>query len=326
MRITPNRKRVLDVISSDSVELDSSIDLYDKNSPFISNLFRDAGIVKPKTKGGWCLRQGMAHILTANCGALVPVVKQEGAPKIYDSVNCRHQDSEDLIQEYKPDNCFQSLCRIIAGQQLAGSAASTIWNRLLITTGNNLTPQVIIELAEKGLESNLQKPAGLSLAKAKSIKALSESFVSREEETLTESFLSNGSEAEVREALMKIKGIGPWSCDMFFIFSQECQDILPVTDLGVRNGIAKFFALKGKGKKGSLCQKKDLKLMKSVMQPYTPYRSIATYYMWKIADAKDMKIYGEDANTENIETTRTVTKPETPNKTLIKRSRRQVTP
>lgn len=266
------RKRCLD-FSGDGMEADLNT--------FISNLFQEAGIQSTQTKAGWCLREGMAHILAANESVIASVVKQEGAPRIYETKKCRH----DEIQQYKPQNCFQSLCRIVAGQQLAGSAATAIWLRFVATTKDNVTPIIVLQLAKIGLETHLQQPSGLSRAKARCIVALSEAFATG---TLTESFLTSSSEGKVRKALLGIKGIGPWSCDMFLMFYLERPDVFPIGDLAVRKGIAKLFSLRGKGSKGSLCPKKDLEVMERAMQPYQPFCSIATYYMWRIVDAKDV--------------------------------------
>ena len=72
------------------------------------------------------------------------------------------------------------------------------------------------------------------------------------------------------------------------MFYLERPDVFPIGDLAVRKGIAKLFSLRGKGSKGSLCPKKDLEVMERAMQPYQPFCSIATYYMWRIVDAKDV--------------------------------------
>jgi len=69
-----------------------------------------------KTKAGWCLQEGMNHVIKANGGALAPVIQKEGVPLVYQTQ--KKNPCDDGILEWKePRNCFQSLCRIIAGQQ-----------------------------------------------------------------------------------------------------------------------------------------------------------------------------------------------------------------
>lgn len=282
----------------------------------VQQLFQSSGILGPTiTKGGWCLQEGLTHILTADqTGRLLSIVKQHGLPNIYDIVqvpmSCRHDSSSTspttttVVQPAStPQNCFQSLCRIIAGQQLAGAAARAMWVRLLhvvstaasaaptTTNAPNLNPGIVLHLAEQGVELHLQKPSGLSRAKAASIVALATAFESGE---LTEDFLiaPTSTEADIQNALLPIKGIGPWTCDMFLMFYLEKGNVMPLGDLGVRKGIAKFFNLTGRGPKQSLCPVKDKDVMERILAPFEPYQSLVAYYMWAVVDTKD--IYRED--------------------------------
>jgi hypothetical protein len=187
-----------------------------------------------------------------------------------------------------------------------------------------LGEQQVRMLVEKGLEEYLRKPAGLSNAKARSIVALSDAFRSGE---LSEDFLSNSAvtEVELRAKLLAIKGIGPWTCDMFLMFHLEKKSVLPLGDLGVRKGIAKFFQLKGRGPRGTLCDKKDRDVMEDAIAPFSPYQSLVTYYMWAAADTKDLWGDPGTCNDDRKEILPLTT--ETPSTTgHSKRARRIVTP
>ena len=246
---------------------------------------KDAGIARTKTKGDWCLKEGLLHVCSVNDGHLLPLLKQHGPPTFYHSLNehCRHNSPTDNMKA--PSTAFESLCRIVAGQQLAGAAAQAVWTRLLETTDYNLTPESIISLAENGgLKDNLQKPAGLSLAKARSILDLSEHFIRGD---LSEELLQEASEKDVREALLQVRGLGPWSCDMFLMFSLERSDIMPLGDLGVRKGLCRAFSLRGSAKGGLLCPKKDHERIQTTVEPFAPYQSLLSFYMWKAADTVD---------------------------------------
>lgn len=248
------------------------------------------------TKGGWCLRDGLLHVVKVDNGRLFHLVQTSGPPSFYTLLqtdkHCRHEATDNIKA---PENCFQSLCRIIAGQQLAGKAAQAIWKRLLETTTtgkhSTLCPTSVLELAGKDgrhLEMAVQKPSGLSRAKAHSIFDLAKRFDSNE---LTETFLScpQTPEDDIRQALLQVKGLGPWSCDMFIMFYLEKSNVFPIGDLGFRKGISKVFDIKnGKGKAGSLCQKKDLERVCTLVEPFSPYQSLLTYYMWRAADIKDV--------------------------------------
>jgi hypothetical protein len=120
----------------------------------IHAVLQDAGIVETVTKGGWCLGEGLSHVISVNERSLEAIVQQSGAPQVYDSISsnkCRHEKSgtDAAADMNDPKSCFESLCRIIAGQQLAGAAAQAVWGRLLETTKPLLTPRAVLELAEK---------------------------------------------------------------------------------------------------------------------------------------------------------------------------------
>jgi len=193
----------------------------------------------------------------------------------------------------------------------------------------------------------LQKPAGLSKAKARSILALATAFQDLDSNQASEvvgdddvvrvndEFLTTAEDSLLRETLLKIKGIGPWSCDMFMMFYLERSDILPIGDLGVRKGIAKVFQIRGKGQGGSLCQKKDAQIVEALLEPYRPFQSLISYYMWKAADTKDFYKDNDDANnhstvakspTRQSEGMKKRNATETPEKPAAKKKSRLVTP
>jgi DNA-3-methyladenine glycosylase II len=313
------RNRALSVLNFGMVmtrksSFDSSSSLVDFKAT-ADTLLKEAGILRTETKAGWCLKEGLIHVLSAENGKMLPLIQKHGAPMMYDSLKQHTPPSNQQLME-TPSDCFQSLCRIIAGQQLAGASALAMWNRLLTVTDNNLTPETILKLEEQGLEDHLRKPVGLSNAKARSIVALAQAF---HDEELSEDFLTCALEAEVRESLLLIKGIGPWSCDMFIMYVLEHADVLPVGDLGVRSGMTKYFSLKGTGKGGYLCQKKDLDKMQKAMAPFEPYRSLASYYMWKVADTKDF--YNSSGNSSPKPTDPAVSMPAKRKGQEVKKSR-----
>lgn len=297
-----------DVLPVSSANPMSSIDK--KADALVAQMLKEAKISSTTTKAGWCLKEGIRHIVSTDNGRLFRLVESQGLPSFYHSLeSCRHEPTDNIKA---PENCFPSLCRIIAGQQLAGKAAQSIWKRLLETTKHDLTPRNIISLAsggkEDGTESHLeiavQKPSGLSRAKARSILDLSRHFASSTE-VLSEEYLTNptATEEDLREALLRVKGLGPWSCDMFIMFHLEQKNVFPFGDLGVRKGVSKVFRVKGKGKQGSLCQKKDLEHVMTLVEPYSPYQSLLTYYMWRAADTKDVYAGMDDDDGVGVGTT-----------------------
>eukprot|EP00040_Diaphanoeca_grandis_P043938 m.10810 g.10810 ORF g.10810 m.10810 type:complete len:371 (-) comp8496_c0_seq1:100-1212(-) len=236
---------------------------------------------KQQTKVGvvtqFSLAKAVRHVAFADGGRLVSLVAKVGAPQFYTP------DAEEL----KVHTCtFRSLCRIIVGQQLAGSAVKAIWGKFVLTFGSGgietISPKTVLAQDMDTMRSS----AGLSNAKAKAIFDLAKHY---EDGNLSDTILLDPqlSTEELTNKLLAVKGIGPWSANMYQMFSLKLPDVFPTGDLGVRNGVARAFRLKGCGKNGSLCQKKDVDKLTKAFAPYAPFRSVASWYMWKVMDTKD---------------------------------------
>jgi DNA-3-methyladenine glycosylase II len=160
---------------------------------------------------------------------------------------------------------FQSLIESIIYQQLAGKAANAIYNRFLNYYDNKqVTPARILNSPNDNL-----KKVGLSNRKIDYLKDLA-SHVYDGRINLEE--LPTMNDEEIINKLVNVKGIGRWTSEMFLIFSLGRKDVLPVTDLGVRKAIYKVYSL-------SELPKPDT--MVEIAEPWRPYRSIATWYLWK---------------------------------------------
>ena len=216
---------------------------------------------------------GLAHVAKADGGRLKAIIDEHGPPGY-------------LEEDVKEDSACGALCRIVVGQQLAGAAAASIWRRTL----GELCPRgfdraELLSRAEgdDGFDEDTRSSCGLSRAKARAIVAVCRAFAAGD---LSDAFLRDAPVAELRERLCAVKGVGPWSCDMYLIFDLKKPDVLPLGDLGVRNGAQRFFGVSGQGKNGSLDAKKDRVKLEALFAPYAPYRSLASYYMWRVADTK----------------------------------------
>ena len=179
-----------------------------------------------------------------------------------------------LIQFYgpptispKPESHFSSLVRSIVYQQLSGKSATAIYKRLrlLYFEKPNFEPEVIFETDDLVL-----KQVGLSTRKVTYIKQLAWHFLAGKID-----IDDNSSETEIRNKLITIKGIGPWTIDMFLIFKLCRLDVFPNSDLGVKKGLQILFQLEG--------YPNNIQ-MSEISDRWRPYRSLATWYLWKIAD------------------------------------------
>ena len=186
------------------------------------------------------------------------------------------QDSKmaKLIQFYgnpkidpKPESHFSSLVKSIVYQQLSGKSASAIYKRLrqLYFEKPDFEPEEIFQTDDSVLKS-----VGLSARKVAYIKELAWHFLSGKI-----NIGNNSNETEIRNTLIAIKGIGPWTIDMFLIFKMSRLDIFPDSDLGVKKGLQILLQLKSSPTKEQIA---------NISNQWRPYRTLATWYLWKIAD------------------------------------------
>ena len=163
-------------------------------------------------------------------------------------------------------NPFQTLVKAIVGQQISIKAASAISQRLESTLGSWSTEKFL------AIEENELRQCGLSRPKIRYITNVASALESGQ---LTPSLWSEMSDEEVAEQLKSIPGIGTWTAQMFLIFHLRRADILPIGDVGLRKAIETNY---GEGK--SLTKEE----MENIAQRWQPYRTVATWYLWRSLD------------------------------------------
>lgn len=157
---------------------------------------------------------------------------------------------------------FRSLSGIVVGQQLSGKAAQSIFSKLESLIGP-ACPTAILKSPHERL-----REAGLSNAKALTLVALADAA----ENGLCFKRISKLSDDEIREELTKIKGIGPWSAEMFLMFTLGRPDVLSVGDLGLRKGLMKVHRLK---------EMPEPKSCGELFERWRPWRTAAAWYLWR---------------------------------------------
>lgn len=167
------------------------------------------------------------------------------------------------IKKSSRNKYFTDLVESITSQQLSGKAASTIFNRVRSLCKKVIDPRTILALEEEKL-----RKAGLSYAKIKYIKDLSRQ-IARGELHLNK--LDRLSDEDVIQNLIKVKGIGRWTAEMFLMFSLARPDVFPVDDLGIRKGFEKTT-----GKKPD-----KEKMLSFSHKRWGPYRTTASWYLWR---------------------------------------------
>lgn len=160
---------------------------------------------------------------------------------------------------------FALLVRAIVAQLISTKAARTISGRVVDAAGEEgICPAAMLRLGEAGL-----RPLGLSGAKAQAILDLATRAT---DGRLPLDRLAEMTDAEIGASLTAVRGIGVWTAEMFLIFGLGRPDVLPVGDLGLRAGVKDRYGLEELP--GAL-------ELREIAEPWRPYRSIATWYLWR---------------------------------------------
>jgi 3-methyladenine DNA glycosylase/8-oxoguanine DNA glycosylase len=163
---------------------------------------------------------------------------------------------------------YRALARAIFFQQLAGPAARAIMRRVLDLLGTDdarfFTPEQFLAATDEDLRA-----AGLSRQKMVYLRDLADKFAAGE---LREDEFAHLDDEEVVRRVTAVKGIGRRTAEMFLIFSLGRPDVLPVDDLGVRRGFQVVYGLDGLA---------SPERMRTIAEPWRPYRSVGTWYMWR---------------------------------------------
>jgi 3-methyladenine DNA glycosylase/8-oxoguanine DNA glycosylase len=164
---------------------------------------------------------------------------------------------------------FAYLLRSIVFQQLNGTAARTIHGRVLdLFEGRVPTPQELLDTDAATLRT-----AGLSAAKSASAHDLARHAL--EGELPTHEELYTMSDLEIVRHMTIVRGIGPWTVHMLLLFRLGRPDVLPTGDFGVREGYRMLFGLD---------RQPTPTEFRAAAEPWRPYRSVASWYMWRAVD------------------------------------------
>ncbi len=168
------------------------------------------------------------------------------------------------------DRRFESLAEAIVFQQLAGRAAATIHGRLVDALGGTVTPAVVL-----AAPSDVLAGCGLSRAKAASIRDLADKVMTGQIDLARVGRLSD---EEVVAHLTQVRGIGPWTAQMFLLGTLGRLDVWPTGDYGVRAGFGRAWGLDAAPTPEELLQ---------LGEPFRPYRSLVAWYCWRSLDDPD---------------------------------------
>jgi DNA-3-methyladenine glycosylase II len=161
---------------------------------------------------------------------------------------------------------FMTLARAIVGQQISVKAAQSVWDRFAACVGD-VTPQNVLKR-----ERPLLRACGLSDRKTEYIADLAQHFA---DGAIHVQRWPEMADEEIIAELVGVRGIGRWTAEMFLIFNLLRPDVFPLDDLGLQKGIRLAYF---RGRKVSP------ERMKKLGERWRPWRSVATWYLWRSLD------------------------------------------
>jgi len=166
------------------------------------------------------------------------------------------------LKSIKKEQYFINLCESIVYQQLSGKAARTIYSRFeALFSKKEITAIKILKISDKKF-----RKVGLSQQKTEYIKSLARHTLDKELDFDKFNKLSN---KEIAEQLIRVKGIGPWTVEMFLMFGMARPNVFSKGDLGIRNGMKKLYGKELSDKR---------------IEKWSPYKTYACLLLWKSTD------------------------------------------
>lgn len=163
-------------------------------------------------------------------------------------------------------DAFGTLARSVVGQQISVKAAQSVWDRVAAQL-REITPQALLKQAAADLRA-----CGLSARKVEYLRDLAQHFV--DDKVQIKAWRDMEDESIVQR-LIAIRGIGRWTAEMFLMFHLLRPDVLPLDDLGLVNGVSRLYFSNEKVTRSEL---------RELAHAWAPYRSVATWYIWRSLD------------------------------------------
>ncbi len=183
----------------------------------------------------------------------------------------------DVISQHKDysitsrGEAYETLLRSIVGQQISVKAAASVWNKI-IGLIKIIEPNKVLSTSKEKL-----KLCGLSKQKTQYILNISEHF--KINNIIDDTYWENRTYLSVYEELITIKGIGPWTAEMFGMFYLLEKDIFPLKDVGI---LRAMYQLYNNG------ERIDIDKIVKISDTWKPYRSVACWFLWRSIDSEEV--------------------------------------
>ncbi len=166
------------------------------------------------------------------------------------------------LDYHKQQIGFNAFVRIIVGQQLSGTVADAIYKKVCRAAGCR-TASIT---AFRKLDDASFREAGLSFAKIRAVRDLIEKIDSG---FLNVRRFPRMTDEEIAETITQVKGLGPWSAQMYLMFTLGRLDIFAAGDLGIQKGICNLYGV----------DRNDTDF-EEFGERFRPYRTVACWYIW----------------------------------------------
>jgi len=214
------------------------------SSPTVERIAVSKPTILPRTP-----RRAIAHLSDADA-TLAGVIRRVGAFRLSPRSDGSH---------------FDAVCRSIVYQQLSGKAAATIHGRVLgLYGGRAPLPHELASTPDDHLRG-----VGLSRQKLSYLKDLASRVAANE---LPIETLHELPDDAVIDALVRVKGVGRWTAQMFLMFRLGRPDVLPELDLGIQNAIQRAYRLRKRPLPARVIK---------IGAAWAPYRTVASWYLWR---------------------------------------------
>ena len=183
----------------------------------------------------------------------------------------------DVISQHKDysitarGEAYETLLRAIVGQQISVKAAASVWNKI-VDLIKIIEPNKVLSTSKEKL-----KLCGLSKQKTQYILNISEHF--KINNIIDDTYWENRTYLSVYEELITIKGIGPWTAEMFGMFYLLEKDIFPLKDVGI---LRAMYQLYNNG------ERIDIDKIVKISDTWKPYRSVACWFLWRSIDSEEV--------------------------------------
>jgi|TARA_B110000438_G_scaffold221348_1_gene214582 DNA-3-methyladenine glycosylase II len=183
----------------------------------------------------------------------------------------------DVISQHKDysitsrGEAYETLLRAIVGQQISVKAAASVWNKI-VDLIKIIEPNKVLSTSKEKL-----KLCGLSKQKTQYILNISEHF--KINNIIDDTYWEERTYLSVYEELITIKGIGPWTAEMFGMFYLLEKDIFPLKDVGI---LRAMYQLYNNG------ERIDIDKIVKISDTWKPYRSVACWFLWRSIDSEEV--------------------------------------